>query len=99
MITIEILYALPNDQTLYVLTLEEGSTVLDALLKSPLQARYPEVDFLTLKVGIFGQIKSFDTPLSTGNRIEFYRPLLINPMDKRRTHAKATGYQVGRKKP
>lgn len=35
-------------------------------------------------VGIFGQKKRLDTPLSCGDRIEIYRPLINSPTHRRK---------------
>jgi uncharacterized protein len=40
------------------------------------------------KLGIFGKIKSMDTELSDGDRLEIYQPLLAQPMESRRRRAK-----------
>ena|SRR3990167_4355456 len=39
-------------------------------------------------VGIFGQHKPLNTILNNGDRIEFYRPLLMDPKAKRLLRAK-----------
>lgn len=62
-------------------------TVADALELSELPRLYPEV--MTLTVGIFSRMVSWDTLVKPEDRIECYRPLLIDPKEKRRRRAKA----------
>lgn len=65
----------------------EHMTIADALCVSGLQATYPEIKEAT--VGIFARIVALDTVVKPGDRIEFYRPLLIDPKEKRRKLAKS----------
>ena len=68
------------------LTLQVGSTITTALEHSGLLPIYPEIkDYL---VGIFGTVVPLNTQLKTGDRIEIYRPLLIDPKEKRRQRAR-----------
>ena len=83
MLDVELVFVTLQKETLrYQLSLELGATVGDALAKSDLITRYPEV--ANLKMGIFSRPVALDTPLSEGDRIEIYRPLLIDPKEKRR---------------
>ena len=87
MVDIEILYMPEVDKTVRVeLTLREVSTVADALMVSGLQEQYPEI--ANRPVGIFSKQVSKDEKLNTGDRIEIYRALQIDPKDKRRERAK-----------
>ena len=61
-------------------------TICKALEISGLLIKYPEI--ANLAVGIFKEIKNLDTELKPYDRIEIYRPLLINPKDGRRVRAK-----------
>jgi putative ubiquitin-RnfH superfamily antitoxin RatB of RatAB toxin-antitoxin module len=82
-IQIEIAYA-PSmeEQFLYTQTVEQGSTVGQALSQSTLLTRFPNLN--TEHVGIFGRPTPSDTVLQAGDRIEVYRPLKIDPRDRRR---------------
>ena len=83
MIKAEVVY-LPNGQKPFQMHLhvESGATVADVLRQSGLFVSYPEAVGLT--VGIFATIVSLDTVIKSGDRIEIYRPLLTDPMEKRR---------------
>ncbi len=65
----------------------EGMRVSDALDQSGLLSLYPEL--IKMQVGIFSQPVPLDAVVRAGDRIEFYRPLLINPMEKRRQRARS----------
>jgi uncharacterized protein len=67
----------------WVLELEEGATVATALRASAdrvIGSAEPGVR----QVGIWGRICSTDTLLRDGDRVEIYRPLLIDPKEARR---------------
>ena len=68
------------------LTLQVGATIAAALEHSGLLQSHPEIK--DRPVGIFGTIVPLNTRLKTGDRIEIYRPLLIDPKEKRRQRAR-----------
>ena len=61
-----------------------GSLVKDVLSYCNLAQQFPDVDFSSLKVGIFSELVSGERVLEEGDRVEYYRPLTISPMEKRR---------------
>ncbi|WP_178861672.1 RnfH family protein [Thiomicrorhabdus cannonii] len=79
---IEVAYALPKEQFLFVEEVAEGTTVAEALQQSRLLKEIPGLDIE--KVGIFGRPVPHDTVLREGDRIEVYRPLKVDPRDRRR---------------
>lgn len=79
---IEVAYALPKEQYLFEQQVEEGCTVEQALKSSKLMEEFPQLDID--KVGIFGKQVTLDTVLREGDRIEVYRPLKVDPRDRRR---------------
>jgi putative ubiquitin-RnfH superfamily antitoxin RatB of RatAB toxin-antitoxin module len=82
MITIEVAYALKEIQHLFTEEVEEGTTVIEALKSSKLLEELPDISLE--KVGIFGKLVSNDTVLKQGDRIEVYRPLKVDPRERRR---------------
>ena len=87
MVDVEVIYVPINQQTIHVrLTLAEGSTVFDALQESGLYMSHPEVK--AMSVGIFAKIVALNTVVKSGDRLEIYRPLLIDPKEKRRQRAR-----------
>ena len=96
MIRVEVVYALREEQVLVALELEEGATVRQAIERSGLLQRFPEIDPVSPKVGIFGRVTADATALQDGDRVEIYRPLVVDPKDARRGRAgprKARGRQ------
>lgn len=87
MATVEVIY-LPEEGVVFHVTLPfaVGMSVQDALNESHLLEKYPGVD--TQNVGIFSEKVSLSHRLSSGDRVEVYRPLLVCPKEKRRNRAK-----------
>ena len=70
------------DQT--ALELPAGASVLDALHASGLAARHPAVGFMTLKFGVWGKPREASDLLRDQDRVEFWRPLQVDPKEARR---------------
>jgi len=87
MLEIEIVYGLADRQVLKSMTVVEGTTVREATLKSGLEVEFPELDLQQSPLGIFGKAVKDETVLRDGDRIEVYRPLLIDPKEARRKRA------------
>lgn len=85
-IAIELVYAKPEEQSVVALRVPAGTTAAEAVTRSRLKERFPEVERLPL--GIFGKRVERDTPLSDGDRIEIYRPLTADPKQARRSRVK-----------
>ena len=86
-ITVSVVYALPAGATEIELDLPAGSSVAEALARSDIAARHPEIDLAAMTVGVYGVRVAFDTELADGDRIEIYRPLQADPKDLRRRRA------------
>jgi putative ubiquitin-RnfH superfamily antitoxin RatB of RatAB toxin-antitoxin module len=69
-------------------TLGPGATILDAIRAAGLITA-EDGDGERLDVGIFNRVRRMDDPVSAGDRIEIYRPLLIDPKAARRLRARA----------
>lgn len=84
---VELIY-IPMDAKPIHLHLEcaPGSTVDDVIKRSGLREQCPEI--INLPVGIFSKLTTLEEKVKEGDRIEIYRPLLIDPKEKRRTRAK-----------
>ena len=83
-LNIEVIRAWRDRQEVVQVSLEEGATALDALRASGLQQHHPEIDADEPALGIFGQRVPPGTPLVQGDRVEVYRPLLVDPRESRR---------------
>ncbi len=88
-IRVEVTYALPERQWLLALDLDESATVADAIEASGIREQVPDLEVDPARVGIFGKKTTLDQPLRNGDRVELYRPLLIDPKEVRRARARA----------
>jgi putative ubiquitin-RnfH superfamily antitoxin RatB of RatAB toxin-antitoxin module len=89
-LSIEVCYALPDGQTLIPVELPEGATVQQALDASGILQRFPQIDLTQQKVGVFGKLKSLDTVLVDHDRVEIYRPLIVDPKAARQRRVEKT---------
>jgi uncharacterized protein len=89
LIEVEVAFAMPERQYLVSLQLAAGVSVAEAIAaaRPQLPDHLPELEGNT---GIFSKMVSLETKLSPGDRVEIYRPLLLDPMDQRRARAKAS---------
>jgi putative ubiquitin-RnfH superfamily antitoxin RatB of RatAB toxin-antitoxin module len=75
----------PREVVELALTLPTGSTVAQALAQSGWLSRYPELASLGEGgCGVWGRKVPPDTPLREQDRVEFYRPLKVDPKVARR---------------
>ncbi len=96
MIKIEVVYALPERQRLIELEVEDDCTVLAAAQRSGIVQALEEIDGISCEIdwncavlGIFGKVieQPAQASLRAGDRIEIYRPLVIDPKAVRRQRA------------
>ncbi|MGF6778681.1 putative ubiquitin-RnfH superfamily antitoxin RatB of RatAB toxin-antitoxin module [Paraburkholderia sp. GAS334] len=90
MLSIEVCYALPDTQTLIAVELPEGATLQQAIDASGILQRHPEIDLAALKTGVFGKVKPLDTVLAQHDRVEIYRPLIVDPKEARQRRVQKT---------
>lgn len=79
---VEVVHALPQRDESVRVSVPRGATVRDALEKSGL------LPLASGRFGIFGKAVGADAPLADGDRVEIYRPLLVDPKEARRRRAK-----------
>ncbi len=87
MIKVEVAYATPQMQRIISLEVSKETTIENAIKHSGILEIFPEIDLTRQKVGIFSKIKKLSNLVNAGDRIEIYRPLLIDPKDARRKKA------------
>lgn len=89
LVKIEVAYATPEAQKIVVLEVKEGTSIREAAMLSGLEKLFPEIDYTTQPMGIFG--KKIADPdqqvVASGDRIEIYRPLIIDPKQARLNRA------------
>ena len=66
------------------LTLPASSTVADAVRESGLALRHPGSKLAEAALGVWGAFVSADQVLRDRDRVEVYRPLLVDPKEARR---------------
>ncbi|HHS7808333.1 MULTISPECIES: RnfH family protein [Pseudomonas] len=88
-IEIEVVYAAVDRQILRTLSVPEGTTVRETVLKSGIGDEFPELDLSECPLGIFGKVIADPQVrlIQAGDRIEIYRPLLADPKEVRRLRA------------
>lgn len=69
---------------LVVLRLPAPCTVGEALQRSGVLQRHPEIDLSRLRVGVWGRVRRLDELLRQGDRVEIYRALQVDPKEARR---------------
>jgi putative ubiquitin-RnfH superfamily antitoxin RatB of RatAB toxin-antitoxin module len=87
-IKIEVAYAIPEEQLIVPMTVDEGTTVQQAIELSGLLEKYPDIEIgKKNKIGIFGKLNKATTVLRDKDRVEIYRPLIADPKEVRRKRA------------
>lgn len=86
-IGVEVVYALPEEQTLLAFEVDEGATAEDVIHQSGILEQYPEIDLESQKIGLFGKIISKKQILREKDRVEIYRPLIADPKEVRKKRA------------
>ena len=69
------------------LTLTQGTTAFQALERSGLPQRFPEIDVAQAVLGIRGKKVEHAHRLEEGDRLEILRPLTVDPKEARRRRA------------
>ena len=94
LINIEVAYAVPESQVLLDITVPLGTTAVQAVEQSGVLQKFPEIDLATSKLGIFARVLGTQgTPepnmyeVREGDRVEIYRPLILDPKEIRRRRA------------
>lgn len=84
---VEVAYARADVQTILPVDVEEGATLRQAIERSGILNRHPEIDLTVNKVGVFGRLAKLDEPLRARDRVEIYRPLIADPKEVRKQRA------------
>jgi len=92
---VEVVYALPKEQTLLAFSAIEGVCVKDAIMQSGILEQYTELDIENMDVGIFGKRTTMQMVLRDKDRVEIYRPLIADPKEVRKRRA-AEGKRTGK---
>ena len=77
----------PGEACEVSLELPGGARVLDAIRASGAMQGDSAVDISTQAVGIWGRSVALEATLAEGDRVEIYRPLMMDPKEARRRRA------------
>ena len=100
MIKVEVAYATPEKQKIVSFEVEEGTTVSQAAQRAGITKDFPEIDLSDAKMGIFGKTvrKPDEEVLREMDRVEIYRPLIIDPKVARANRAAKTAEKAAKEK-
>lgn len=96
-ITVEVAFADEQRQLIIALSVSPDTTAYQAVLASGICQEFPQIDPDSAPMGIFskplngkGRPSPRDYVLRPGDRVEIYRPLLIDPKQARRARVEKT---------
>lgn len=89
MINVEVAYATPEKQLILTVAVPVGTSMFEVAERSDIVKAFPEIDLSTAPMGIFGKAekKPKKRVVASGERVEIYRPLLIDPKEVRKKRA------------
>lgn len=87
-IKVEVAYATPEQQKIFVLEVEQGVSIETVIDRSGVLEEFPDIDLMTQKVGVFGKLRKLTDEVCEGDRVEIYRGLLIDPKEARMKRVK-----------
>lgn len=92
-IHVTVAYATPEEQCELPVDLQAPITIEEVIAQSDILRLFPTIDLTVQKVGVFGKLRTLTDSVNDGDRIEIYRPLIIDPKEARRNKArkKTTG--------
>jgi putative ubiquitin-RnfH superfamily antitoxin RatB of RatAB toxin-antitoxin module len=82
-----VVYALPDRQAVQELDVPESATVAEAVARSGLLQKFPEIAERPLACAIYGRAVADSQGLRADDRVEILRPVLVVPMECRRRAA------------
>ncbi|QNK00938.1 RnfH family protein [Dyella telluris] len=85
--TVEVVYATPAQRWLREVSLPVGSTVAEAIEASGLAREVPGLVVDPARLGVFSRKVTPDQLVGEGDRVEIYRPLMLDPKEARRRRA------------
>ena len=86
-ISVEVVYPLPQKQEVFAVKLPSGATVREAIESSGVLSKYPEIDLAKNKFGVYAKLAKPDAVLRDRDRVEIYRPLIADPKEVRKQRA------------
>ena len=90
MIAVQVAYASETEQCVLDLNVPEKTTVRIAIEQSGILQRFPEVNLMQNKVGIYSKLVKLEHELQQNDRVEIYRPLKYDPRQRRQLKVKTS---------
>jgi putative ubiquitin-RnfH superfamily antitoxin RatB of RatAB toxin-antitoxin module len=86
---VEVVYALAERQLILEFQVPVGTSAREAVLRSGMDGHFPGLDLTGAALGVFGKAlsKPEERLLEEGDRVEIYRPLLVDPKEIRKQRA------------
>ena len=94
-IEVEFAYALPERQLILKVEVPLGASAIEAVRLSGIEEQFPEIELGKNRLGVFGKLCKPERMLQPGDRVEIYRPLIVDPRAARRALA-AAGKSMGK---
>ncbi len=105
MILVEVAYATPEKQLILALRVPLGSSAYEAVKLSNIAEEFSDINIDKDPMGVFskpldgkGRPTAKEYQLSPGDRVEIYRPLIIDPKRARLERAKTAKLTAGKPK-
>lgn len=95
-VEVEVVFTLLDEQEVIAVPLEAPCTVREAVQRSGILDRHPEIDLDQNPLGIFGRRRPPDWVIEDQDRVEIYRPLQMSPVEARRLRAKKRCEKTGK---
>ncbi|MBT4522837.1 MAG: RnfH family protein [Halieaceae bacterium] len=95
---VEVAYALAERQSIVVVDVAPGTTAIEAARQSGIEKSFDGLDLDQANLGIFGKAVDKSQVLQAGDRVEIYRPLLVDPKEVRRIRAAEARERRAKKK-
>ncbi|WP_066569161.1 RnfH family protein [Snodgrassella sp. CFCC 13594] len=87
-IPVELAYATADRQYLWQGQVPVGTTARGLLTREEVTAYFADINLVALPLGVCGKKIADDVVLQSWDRVELYRPLLIDPKENRRRRAR-----------
>ncbi len=72
-------YSEPAQQLWLRIEVPDETTVQQAIEQSGILQKFPAIDLVQCKLGIFSKVAELDTLLKPGDRVEIYRAITADP--------------------
>ena len=86
-IQVEVVYGTPQKQEILTISVDQGTTVEQAIEASGIKSIFEEIDLNIHNVGIWNRSAKLTDVLTDLDRIEIYRPLIADPKEVRKRRA------------